>query len=317
MFYRFIILLFLVVIAYIPACQGDFIWDDNRYVSENPVLWRQGGLRDIWFHPTATIQYYPLVFTSFWLEYRVWGLFPGGYHGVNIILHGLNAGLLWLLLRRLQIPFPWLAAAIFALHPVHVESVAWITERKNVLSGFFYLIAFLAYLRFSPPEEPIPERGRWGWYAVALFAFAAALFSKTVTCSLPAVLVLVYWWKRSWPTRREIFALLPMFALGLVLAMHTSKMEREWVGAAGEDWNFTPVERCLIAGRALWFYVGKLLWPYPLIFNYERWHIDAQQPWQYLYPLGILVVLGILAWPLTRLPLPKVLTPLRRLGKGP
>ena len=341
--YRVIILLFLVAIAYIPACQGDFLWDDNRYVSENLLLRRPDGLWYIWFYPTATVQYYPLVFTTFWLEYHVWGLFPAGYHWVNVLLHGLNAGLLWLLLRRLQIPFPWLAAAIFALHPVHVESVAWITERKNVLSGFFYLCAFLAYLRFSPLEGQQKAEGKrqkaeggkgfclfpsafclhpsafrnWGWYAVSLLAFLAALFSKTVTCSLPAVLVLVYWWKRGWPTRREILALTPMFALGLVLAMQTSRIERDFIGASGADWDFTPIERCLIAGRALWFYVGKLLWPHPLIFNYERWHIDASEPWQYLYPFGCLALFAILAWPLTPLALPRILTPLRSLGKGP
>jgi len=357
MLYRLIILLLLVVIAYIPACQGDFIWDDDHYVSENPVLASPHGLWDIWVWPIAaaidpddqfhytqfrTPQYYPLIFTTFWVEYRLWGLHPAGFHWGNVVLHGLNAGLLWLLLRRLRIPFPWFAAAIFALHPVHVESVAWITERKNVLSGFFYLIAFLAYLRFSPPEEKDGEEGRKGWYAVSLLAFVAALLSKSVTCSLPAVLVLVYWWKRDpqasrerqrpeedagppaprpaawgWLKRREVLALIPMFAVGLVLALNTARIERQFVGAQGEDWNFTAVERCLIAGRALWFYVGKLLWPYPLIFNYERWHIDAHQPWQYLFPLGCLAVFVILAWPLTPLALPKLLMPLRNLGRGP
>lgn len=196
-----VLLLALAVCAYVPATHGGFIWDDDRYVSENPALTHPAGLRAIWLRPGATDQYYPLVFTTFWVEHRIWGTNPAGYHWVNVVLHGLNAGLLWTLLTRLGVRWPWLAAAVFALHPVHVESVAWISERKNVLSGFFYLVAFLAYLRFAPlepgegavPDEAAVAEERatgsgLGWYAVAFAAFVAALLSKTVTCSLPAVI---------------------------------------------------------------------------------------------------------------------------------
>ena len=193
---RFLILVLLVLLAYAPAYRTcGFIWDDDGYVEENKTLRSTVGLREIWLRPGATPQYYPLVFTTFWVEYHLWGLRPMGYHIVNVLLHGLNSGLLWLLLRRLNVSGAWFAAAIFALHPVHVESVAWVTERKNVLSGFFCLLAFLAYLRFAPPERP-EEKPAWRWYAVSLGLFLAALLSKTITCSLPAVLVLVYWWKR-------------------------------------------------------------------------------------------------------------------------
>lgn len=300
----FLVLAFLACLVYLPACRADFIWDDDQYVIENATLRSAEGLKQIWFHPAATPQYYPLVFTCFWVEYHLWGLSPAGYHLINVILHGLNSGLLFLVLRRLRLPGAWLAAAIFALHPVHVESVAWVTERKNVLSGFFYLTSFLAFWRFSPPERD-SRSGSWGWYLLSLVLFLAALFSKTVTCSLPAVIILVWWWQRGWPTKREILALLPMFVLGLLLALNTVRVEKHQVGAEGEDWNFTPVDRCLIAGRALWFYAGKLLWPHPLIFNYPRWHIDTEQPWQYLFPLAaLLVLIGLL---LAR----------HRLGKGP
>jgi len=326
----FLLLIAMAAVAYLPATRGGFIWDDDRYVSENPALTHPAGLRAIWLRPGATDQYYPLVFTTFWVEHRLWGTNPAGYHWVNVVLHGLNAGLLWILLMRLRLPCPWLAAAVFALHPVHVESVAWISERKNVLSGFFYLVAFLSYLHFAalePKDEASPAAATdpiapaagagLGWYAVAFTAFVAALLSKTVTCSLPAVLVLVTWWQRGWPTRREWAALGPMFVVGVALALHTAQMEKQHVGASGPDWAFTSVERCLIAGRALWFYATKLAWPHPLIFVYPRWEIDAREALQYLYPLGWAALIAALGWGAFQLPLPQWLVPLRRLGRGP
>ena len=142
------LLVVLVAAAYAPVFDAGFIWDDDDYVTRNVTLRSLDGLRRIWLEPGAVPQYYPLVHTSFWLEYHLWGLRPRGYHAVNLALHAMNAVLLWLVLRRLAVPAAWLAAAVFAVHPVHVESVAWIAERKNVLSGVFYLCALLAYLRF-------------------------------------------------------------------------------------------------------------------------------------------------------------------------
>src|SRR5687767_6770335 len=168
-------LLLLTVIAYLPATRGDFIWDDDHYVSENKILRLPNALEEIWLEPKSTPQYYPLVFTTFWLEHKIWGLNPAGYHWTNILLHGMNAVLVWLVLRKLEVPGSWFIGALFALHPVHVESVAWITERKNVLSGFFYGLAMLACLRF------LLDKGSWVWYAVGVLLFVCALLSKTVT----------------------------------------------------------------------------------------------------------------------------------------
>jgi Flp pilus assembly protein TadD len=299
-------LLLLTAVAYLPALGGDFVWDDYEYLATNKAVQASDGLLRIWTDPSATPQYYPLVFSSFWLEYRLWGLHTSGYHWTNILLHGLNAVLVWLVLRRLQVPGAWFAAALFALHPVHVESVAWIAERKNVLSGMFFGLALLSFFRFSPPivvpSAPLsddvagakPHAGTWGWYVLSLVLFVCALFSKTVTCSLPAVIVLLLLWKRGTIPWREGLALAPMFALGLGLALVTISLEKEHVGASGADWAFSFVERCLIAGRALWFYAGKLLFPFQLAFIYPRWQIDGQAWWQYLFPLGALIVLGVL-----------------------
>ncbi len=303
-----LLLVVAVLIAYLPALQGGYIWDDNRYVTENPVLPRPDGLAAIWTDPGATIQYYPMVFTTFWLEYRLWGLNPLGYHATNILLHALSALLLWAILRRLAVPGAWLAAALFALHPVHVESVAWVTERKNVLSGLFYLAALLTWLRVAPPA-PSPGRRwggrRWGAYALTLLLFLLALFSKTVTCSLPAVLLLILWWRRDRLPGREALLTVPMFIMGIGMGSVTMWMERTSVGCEGPDWAFTLAERILIAGRAVWFYLGKLLIPHELVFNYPRWTIDSAAAWQYLFPLAVLITIAAL-YALRR-----------RVGKGP
>src|SRR5581483_2181190 len=171
----------LLIPSYGPACHGDFIWDDDLYVIKNQTLRSAAGLCRIWLEPGATPQYYPLVFTTFWFEFQQWGLWPAGYHWDNVLLHGLNALLLWRVLLCLQVPGALLAAAVFAVHPVNVESVAWITERKNVLAGFFFFASLLAYLRFDPLGDGAFLRRSRTWYALALTLFLCALASKTIT----------------------------------------------------------------------------------------------------------------------------------------
>jgi hypothetical protein len=177
------------VSAYALVAQAGFIWDDEDYIVENTSLRSVDGLWRIWTQIGAVRQYYPLVHTMFWGEYHLWGLAPLGYHLINVLLHATSAVLLWRVLLRLQVPGAWLAAAIFGVHPVEVESVAWITERKNVLSLTFALASLLCYLRFAPPEVPEsstrPDPLRWRWYGLALGLFAAALLSKTIVASLP------------------------------------------------------------------------------------------------------------------------------------
>jgi len=294
------------LIAYVPAMRGGFVWDDDYYVTHNRALRDIDGLVRIWLVPGTTPQYYPLVHTTFWLEYHLWGQRPAGYHIVNVLLHIAGALLLWLVLQRLAVPGAWFAAAIFAVHPVHVESVAWITERKNVLSGALYLGALLAYIRFARLDLPRIIRPRfWQWYALAFALFVCALFAKTVTCSLPAVILLLLWWKRDRLDWRDIVPLGPMFLVGLLMGLFTAWVEKRYVGVGGPEWMLSVTDRCLIAGRAVWFYVGKLLWPAKLTFIYPRWRIDSGVWWQYLYPAAALALLAVL-WLLRG-----------RIGKGP
>jgi tetratricopeptide (TPR) repeat protein len=314
------LIVLLTLLAYIPAMCGGYIWDDNAHITDNATLRSSDGLAKIWFNPKVLPQYYPLVHTTFWVEYHLWQLHPFGYHLVNVLLHAFNAILLLLVLRYLRVPGAWLAAAFFALHPVQVESVAWITERKNVLSGFFYLSSALAYFRFAnvtgdlvdtslssdiDPLTSTKSSRSWGFYALSFFLFFCALLSKTVTCSLPAAILLVLWWKRARICWRDILNLIPYFVVGALFGLTTVWLEKYQVGAYGEEWALSFLDRCLVAGRALWFYAGKLLWPHKLTFIYPRWLIDAGVWWQYIFPAAALAVISIL-WVMRS-----------RIGKGP
>ena len=285
------LLIVLTVLAYAPAIQCGFVWDDDDYVTENETLRTAQGFTDIWTSPRAIPQYYPLVHTTYWLELHVWGLEPAGYHATNIVLQALGVLILWRLLAFLEVPGELLAAALFAVHPLQVESVVWITERKNVLCGVFYWAAALVFLRAA--LTPTRSSGRWE-YAAALVLFLCALLSKTIAGTLPLGLLLVLWWKRDGLARRDFLALLPWFVLGLGFGLFTLYLERNYVGASGDDWHLSLVARLLLAGRILWFYLLKLIWPFPLIFVYPRWTIDASVIWQWSFSVLWLVLLGLL-----------------------
>jgi Tfp pilus assembly protein PilF len=216
---------------------------------------------------------------------------------VNVFLHAANAVLVWRLLRKLKVTGAWLAAAIFAVHPVNVESVAWVTERKNVLSGFFYLTALLAYLRLdtaTDAETPDARPDSWKFYWWALGLYAGALLSKSVTCSLPVAILLLTWWKRGRLRWRDVYLLLPFAALGIAMGVNTIRMENHLVDPVKAEYAFSWVQRCLIASRALCFYGAKLLWPRNLTFIYPRWSINPTEWWQWLFALAAVGAIAIL-----------------------
>jgi len=278
------------LLAYFPALRAGFIWDDQPGHVTKPELRSLAGFARIWFEVGATQQYYPLLHSAFWVEHKLWGDAPFGYHLVNVLLHALSACLLGTCLRRLALPGAWFAAALFALHPVCVESVAWVSEQKNTLSTAFYLLAALAWLRFDAAR-------RRRDYVVASCWFAAALLTKTVTATLPAALLILVWWQRGRiDGRRDVAPLAPWFAAGLAAGLFTAWVEHAQIGAQGGDFALGPLERILLAGRAAWFYFGKLIWPADLVFIYPRWTIDATQAWQWLFPLGIGAALAALWW---------------------
>jgi tetratricopeptide (TPR) repeat protein len=224
------------------------------------------------------------------MEHKLWGDAALGYHLVNVVLHALSAFLLARILRQLKIPGAWLAAALFALYPIEVESVAWVSELKNTLSGAFYLGAALVYLAYDRDR-----RGRN--YAIALGLFALGLMSKTVIATLPGALLVVFWWQRGrlwW--KRDALPLIPFLIVGMAAGLLTAWVERKFLHAEGAEFHFSFVERCLIAGRDIWFYLGKLIWPVDLAFFYPRWQVSQKAGWPYLFPAAIWLLLGVLAW---------------------
>ena len=287
-----IALIAAVFLVYQPAWHGGVIWDDNAHMTR-PELLSWYGLFRIWFDLGATQQYYPLLHSVFWVQYWLWGDATLGYHLVNILLHAMAAVMVALILRRLEIPGAYLAAAIFALHPVHVESVAWISELKNTLSAVFYLGSAMVYLRFD-------QQRRTPLYLWALGLFVLGLLSKTVTATLPAALLVIFWWQRgrlSW--RKDVLPLLPFFLLGVVAGIFTAWVERTLIGAQGSAFTIPVLERILIAGKAIWFYLGKLFWPANLIFIYPRWETSQAAVWQYLFPVAAFAFVVAL-WALRR-----------------
>jgi tetratricopeptide (TPR) repeat protein len=278
--------------AYWPALHGSFLWDDNANVTK-PELRPWSGLARIWTDPSATEQYYPLLHSLYWVEHRVWEDDPFYYHLITLFFHTAAAVLFALVLKRLAIPGAWLAGAMFSLHPVCVESVAWISEQKNTLSTLLYLAAALGYLRYTVDRRKLS-------YGVATAVFVLALLSKSVTATLPAALLVVLWWKQgslSW--RTDVRPLLAWFALGIAVGLFGAWVERHYIGAEGADFILTPAQRVLVAGRVVWFYLGKLLWPANLIFIYPRWQLDATDVSAYLFPLAA-AALVVACWAIRR-----------------
>jgi tetratricopeptide (TPR) repeat protein len=278
-----LVLTAVTVFAYRPAWNGGFLWDDDIYITNNELLTAPDGLRRIWFSLDSPSQYFPLVYTTFRVERAVWGLNPTGYHWINLVLHVANALLVWLVLVRLKVPGAWLAGAIFVLHPVQVESVAWITERKNVLMGFFFLLTLLAWIAFVNRET----KRRWLFYGLALILYLFALSAKTTACTLPAALFLILWLQHKAIDWKRITQIVPFLVLGIAMGVLAMWWERYHQGTSRAAFAFlSPIERVLVASRAVWFYLSKLFWPSNLTFIYPRWDIAPTQFLNYVWLLG-------------------------------
>lgn len=287
-----LILLAATAIAYLPAWHGKPVWDDQAHITA-PHLRSVQGLVAIWTQLGATQQYYPLVHTVFWLEQRLWGDSVLGYHLLNILVHALSAVVLLRILRRLNVPGALLAAGLFALHPVQVESVAWISELKNTLSGVFFFLSIWSYFNF---DETRSRRS----YSAAFVLFLFGLMCKTAIAPMPAVVLVILWWKQgSLRLQRDVLPSLPFFALGLAAGLFTASIERLFVGAQGAAFQLSVLQRCLIATRDFWFYLFKLVWPAKLTFIYPRWQISAADWGQYPFFVGF-IALVVFVWRLRK-----------------
>jgi protein O-mannosyl-transferase len=310
-----LLLIALVFVAYARVFNAGFIWDDESHLTQNPCVVGPLGLKEVW--TTTRAVYYPLVLTTFWALHKAVGLTPWPYHLLNVLLHAGSAILLWHLLRRLNVRGAWLGAALWALHPVMVQSVAWVTELKNTQSCLFYLLSILCFLKWDQAPrivrisriqnaanevEPVSRsprrRRRVGnrslmLFALSLFFFILATLSKPSVVMLPVVLALCVWWQTGRISRRNVSALVPFALISAVASVWTILEQKFHAGAIGAEWAQTWPERLIIAGRAIWFYLAKLVWPEPLIFMYPRWEINSSQLTAFLPLLAALA--GLLA----------------------
>jgi tetratricopeptide (TPR) repeat protein len=286
-----VILAAMTIFAYRPAWNGGFLWDDDDYIINNELLTAANGWQRIWFSLDSPSQYFPFTYSTFRIEHALWGLNTTGYHWVNLLLHVANALLVWAVLAKLKVPGSWLAAAIFALHPVQVETVAWITERKNVLMGLFFLLTLLAWIQFADEQT----RRRWIFYCLALVFYALALAAKTTACTLPAALLLILWLQKNPITVRRLIEIVPFAVLGMGMGLLAVWWERYHQGTSRDVFTFLgPIERILVASRAVWFYLSKIFWPSNLTFIYPKWNISPAHVLDYIWLLaGILACMAI------------------------
>jgi len=299
------VLIGLVCVAYVRVVNAGFIWDDESHLTRNPCIVGPLGLKEVW--TSARAVYYPLVLTTFWTLHKFAGLSPWPYHLLNVLLHAGSALLLWQVLRQLNVRGAWLGAALWALHPVMVQSVAWVTELKNTQSGFFYLLSIFCFLKsHGAIEGRTVFRSLLRWtgdrrsllFASSLVFFILATLSKPSVVMLPVVLFLCIWWRTGQARWRDVVALAPFVLISALASVWTIFEQKFHAGATGTEWAQTWPDRLIIAGRAIWFYLAKLIWPHPLIFIYPRWEVDRSQPTAYL-PL-LAAVAGLLALWLNR-----------------
>ena len=286
-----------IIVVYSPAIRAGFIWDDDAILTKNFFVRIPFGLFYIWCS-TQLPDYFPLTWSSFWLEWRIWGANPMGYHVTNILLHAISALLLWRALRRLRVRGAWVAALVFAVHPVHVQSVAWIAERKNTLAMFFYLLSFYSFTRVkgesevSSREQPARQAI---YYWLSFGFFTAALLSKTAVVTFPLVLLGLAWWQRGKIVWEDVRRTLPFFAASLLLGLVTVwfQAHRAIGGEAIRTDDF--LTRLMSAGKAFWFYFAKVLWPINLSFVYPEWTVNKDRLIWYL-PMAAVVFVVATLW---------------------
>jgi protein O-mannosyl-transferase len=309
-FVRAAFLISIVLAVYWPALNGGCALDDEFLTKDNPVMVAPNGLYRIWC-TTDMPDYWPLTYSTFWLERRVWGVNLLGLHGINIALHAISALLLWAILLKLRIPGAYLAALLFAIHPVNVESIAWISQRKNALAMVFFLLSILWYLKGeesgpspdstsdSPTHSLLPADrvgrkwlfNRWHW--LSLVGFVLALLSKGSVAILPALLLGLAWWRGS-INLRELWRLAIFFLVAAIFVGVNIWFQAHANRGAIRDVSF--LQRLLGAGGVIWFYLYKALWPFNLAFVYPQWQIDPDKFVWWLPLLSAIAVTVALYW---------------------
>ncbi len=287
-----IVLVVLTAWAYLPAIHGDFLWDDETHLTDNIVL-QANGLYRVWF-TTDTSNYWPLTFSSYWIEHRIWGLNPTVFHVTNLVIHILCCLLIWRVLIELEIPGAWLAATVFAVHPVNVETVAWIAQRKNLLSMLFYLTALAMYFRFEKLSR-LQQRGNRLWYWLAVAAFWLAMLSKGGVVTMPIVLLVCVWWQNGAIRRQDVMRSLPFFGIAVLMGLVEVWFQYHNAIRADAVRDHGFLARLACSGWVVWFYLYKAVIPVNLCFVYPRWEVDATN-WISYVPGFLLVGVLVSLW---------------------
>ena len=284
-----ILLAGLTFLAYLPSLNGGFIFDDKILLTENPLIKASDGLFRLWCTREGP-DYWPVTYTTFWLEWRLWGMHSLGYHAVNVVLHIFCCFLIWVILRKLSLPGAFLAVLIFAVHPVNVESVAWIAQRKNLVAMLFLLLSILCYSK-SEAQVPQLRRGMNRWYWLSLLAFLLAMLSKVSVVVLPLLLLGIICWQRK-VTRGDLLRIAPFMAIAVILTGVNVWFQTHGTGAAFRNvsWGI----RLLGAGGVVWFYLYKAVFPLDLAFVYPQWQIQVDNPLWWLPLLAAAIVTGVL-----------------------
>lgn len=284
-----VVLVLLGTVAYLPAMRGGFIWDDvTIYILDNHLLAEWDG----WYTPwvtTLTADYYPLAYSTFWVDWQLWGEDTLGYHVENLLLHLGTAGAIWWTLRLLNVPASWLAALIFTVHPVNVETVAWISQRKSLLAALFGFVALGAFIQFK-------RSSRKRWYVLALFAFLLSLAGKPSLITLPVVLLLLAWWQRGRIARSDVLWAAPFFLLSAAFGVIGVWFQSQQVLMDTVVREQNLAARLVTATWCVWFYLGKALLPWNLSFVYPRWEMNMASPLTYLPAVALAVLVGVLLW---------------------
>ncbi|MBF0280624.1 MAG: tetratricopeptide repeat protein [SAR324 cluster bacterium] len=281
---KLLCLVVLTLFLYFPTFYGEFIWDDYFVLVNDPLMTAPDGLQKIWFDPgNSGWNYWPLTRSIFWVQRQLWGLNPLGYHLFNVFMHLLNAAILWIMLAQFRVRGAWLIGLLFAIHPIHAASVAWISEIKNTFSGFFFLISFWCFLLFE-------QKKKWHWYGYSLIFFLFALLSKTATVMLPVLLIVVgVWFRKRWQ-KPDVFSLSPFFILAVGSGFISIWFESRYIGARTMGLAQGVLERILVASHVPFFYLEQLLFPRSYLATYPKWNINPAKGVLYLSLISWIII---------------------------
>ena len=293
--FKFAVIVLATLWIYSPAYHGDWLWDDDQAITANPVAQGPWNFYKHWIWPDGA-DYWPLTGTGFWIQWHLFGPNPTGYHVVNIVLHTLGALTFWRLLRTMKVPGAWLGGLLFAIHPVAVESVTWVSEFKNTLSLPLLMLAAAAYVRFDESDRESPKA--WQRYGLAVAFYALAMFAKTSMVMFPFVILLYAWWKRGKVTMNDLVASAPFFAISLILGLmtiifqHGKAIGQETILVGSITSVSGMAQRIALAGMSILHYLWKTVWPFNLLTIYPRWDVEPPKAWQFLaWP-----IIGGAAW---------------------